>query len=41
MPSQLLVSFCPSWLQLLAEEVDTVLVLPDFSEQDIISQVTL
>ena len=41
MPSQLLAMAHPTWVRLLAEESDTVLVLPDYSQQNVISQVTL
>ena len=41
MPSQLLAMAHPTWVRLLAEESDAVLVLPDYSQQNVISQVTL
>ena len=41
MPSQLLAVAHPSWMRLLAEESDTVLVLPDFYQENVISQVIL
>ena len=41
MPSQLLAKVQPTWVRLLVEERGTVLVLPDYSQQNVISQVTL
>ena len=41
MPSKLLAKAHPTWVRLLVEESDTVLVLPDYSQQNVISQVTL
>jgi hypothetical protein len=40
-PSHLLAKVQPTWVRLLMEESDTVLVLPDYSQQNVISQVTL
>ena len=40
-PSQLLAKAHPTWVRLLAEESDTVLVLPDFYQQNFMSQVTV
>ena len=40
-PSQLLAKAHPTRVRLLVKESDTVLVLPDYSQQNVISQVTL